>query len=258
MEILEVSDKTVDAAIAKALKQLGITREDVNIIILSEGKSGGLFGLGAEDARISVEVLTLPTTSSAVNPDVVSIAKGVLEKLLVLMEVEGIVVPGTYPDESGEPNTAPIAFNIEGEDLGILIGRRGQTLSSLQYMVRLVVGHQTNTWIPIVIDAEGYKQRRYDALKVLAQRMAEQVKTKGVPFTLEPMPAYERRIVHMALADNPAVYTESIGEGESRKVVIHPKRPSNFKGNSSGPRGDNSFRSKGGFSGTRGNSFNRQ
>jgi spoIIIJ-associated protein len=244
MEVLEVSAKTVDEAIAKALKQLSVSREEVNITVLSEGKSGGIFGLGAEDALISVEVLeaTEPSVETSAS-DILSATKEVLEKLLALMGVEGTVAPGTFPDESGEPNSAPIALNIEGEDLGILIGRRGQTLSSLQYIVRLIVGRQTNTWAPIVIDAEDYKQRRRDALKSLAQRMAEQVKTRGAPFTLEPMPAYERRIIHMTLADHPAVMTESIGEGESRKVVIRPKHPAN---------------SKGSFSNNRGTSFNRR
>jgi spoIIIJ-associated protein len=239
MEVLEVSAKTVDEAIAKALKQLGVNREDVNITIINEGKSGGIFGLGSEDALISVEVLTAKPVVETAASDVIEATKAILEKLLSLMEVEGTVVPGSFPDESGEPNSAPIALNIEGDDLGILIGRRGQTLSSLQYIVRLIVGHQTNTWVPIVIDAEDYKQRRRDALKSLAQRMAEQVKTRGAPFTLEPMPPYERRIIHMTLADHPAVTTESIGEGESRKVVIHPKRPANSKNNFSNNRGNN-------------------
>lgn len=240
MENLEVSAKTVDEAIAKALKQLAVEREDINVTILSEGKSGGLFGLGAEDARIRVEVLPsanagnvapVPTAEAIVDS-----ARETLEELLKLMDVEGTVVPGTYPDESGEPNSAPIAFNIEGDDLGILIGRRGQTLSSLQYILRLMVGHKTNTWLPIVIDAESYKQRRYEAIQQLAHRMAETVKTKGTPFTLEPMSPYERRIVHMALANHSAVFTESIGEGESRKVVIKPKKPAANRNNFSGPR----------------------
>ncbi len=260
MEILEVSGKTVDEAIAKALKQLGVEREDINITILSEGKSGGLFGLGSEDALISVEVLDSASVAETSEPNaeaVVAIARETLEQLLKLMGVEGTVVPGTYPDESGEPNSAPIAFNIEGEDLGILIGRRGQTLSSLQYILRLIVGHKTNTWIPIVIDAEAYKQRRYEAIQALAHRMAENVKTKGAPFTLEPMPAYERRIVHMALANHSAVYTESIGEGESRKVVIKPKRPSNSRNNFSGPRNGNSFHPRNNSSAKKGETFNR-
>jgi spoIIIJ-associated protein len=260
MEILEVSGKTVDEAIAKALKQLGVNREDVNINILSEGKSGGLFGLGAEDALISVEVLNSTAESKTPetgNVDIISIARSELEQLLKLMGVEGTIVPGTYPDESGEPNSAPIAFNIEGEDLGILIGRRGQTLSSLQYVLRLIVGHKTDTWIPIIIDAEGYKQRRFEALQSLAHRMAETVKTKGSPFTLEPMPPYERRIVHMALANHSAVYTESIGEGESRKVVIKPKRPSNSRSNFSGSRNGSSFQPRNNFAARKGETFNR-
>jgi spoIIIJ-associated protein len=245
MEILEVSGKTVNEAIAKALKQLGVEREDVNITILNEGKSGGLFGLGSEDALISVEILESASVGNkapeATAEAVVNTARETLEELLKLMDVTGTVVPGTYPDESGEPNSAPIAFNIEGEDLGILIGRRGQTLSSLQYLLRLIVGRKTNTWLPIVIDAESYKQRRYEALQALAHRMAENVKTKGTPFTLEPMPPYERRIVHMALANHSAVYTESIGDGESRKVVIKPKRPAAPRNNFSAPRNGNSF-----------------
>ena len=261
MEILEVSGKTVDEAIAKALKQLGVEREDVNITILHEGKSGGLFGLGSEDALISVEVLESASVGNkAPEPTaeaVVTTARETLEELLKLMGVTGTVVPGTYPDESGEPNSAPIAFNIEGDDLGILIGRRGQTLSSLQYLLRLIVGRKTNTWLPIVIDAESYKQRRYEALQALAHRMAENVKTKGTPFTLEPMPPYERRIVHMALANHSAVYTESIGEGESRKVVIKPKRPATSRNNFSAPRNGNSFHPRNNSTLKNGDSYNR-
>ena len=261
MEILEVSGKTVDEAIAKALEKLGVEREDVNITILSEGKNGGLFGLGAEDALISVEVLdsaaTGNKTSEPTAEAVITSTRETLVQLLKLMGVDGTVVPGTYPDESGKPNSAPIAFNIEGDDLGILIGRRGQTLSSLQYILRLIVGHKTNTWIPIVIDAESYKQRRYEAIQALAHRMAENVKTKGVPFTLEPMPAYERRIVHMALANHSAVYTESIGEGESRKVVIKPKRPSSSRNNFSGPKNATSFHPRNNSSAKNGDSYNR-
>ncbi len=261
MEILEVSGKTVDEAIAKALKQLGVEREDVNITILHEGKSGGLFGLGSEDALISVEVLESASVGNkAPEPTaeaVVTTARETLEELLKLMGVTGTVVPGTYPDESGEPNSAPIAFNIEGDDLGILIGRRGQTLSSLQYLLRLIVGRKTNTWLPIVIDAESYKQRRYEALQALAHRMAENVKTKGTPFTLEPMPPYERRIVHMALANHSAVYTESIGEGESRKVVIKPKRPAAPRNNFSAPRNGNSFHPRDNSTLKNGDNYNR-
>ena len=151
--------------------------------------------------------------------DIAETAKGVLEVLLTEMGVVASVVLQPKSEEEEEA-TAPITLNIKGDDLGILIGRRGQTLSCLQYIVRLIVAQQTKTWVPITIDVEGYKQRRYEALRVLALRMAEQVKLRGVPFTLEPMSAYERRIIHLTLADHPDVTTQSIGEGEARKVVI--------------------------------------
>ena len=157
--------------------------------------------------------------------DIAEATKSILETLLSLMGVSASVVPSTKLLVEGEEGTTDsVTLEIRGEDLGILIGRRGQTLSCLQYIVRLIVAHKTKAWLPIIIDVEGYKQRRYEALQALAWRMAEQVKAKGAPFTLEPMSAYERRIVHLALVDHPDVTTESIGEGEARKVVILPKK----------------------------------
>lgn len=117
----------------------------------------------------------------------------------------------------------PITFNIKGDDLGILIGRRGQTLASLQYLVRIIVSYKVGDWSPIIIDVDGYKQRRYKALQALALRMADQVKNRKIPFSMEPMPAYERRIVHLTLVGNPHVTTQSVGLGEARKVVIIPR-----------------------------------
>lgn len=156
--------------------------------------------------------------------DIAEVAKGILEELLTRLEVVASVVPQTAPPaEEGEETAPLITLDIEGDDLGILIGRRGQTLASLQYIVRLIVGHQAEDWVPIVIDVEGYKQRRYERLQALAWRLAEQVKVRREPFTLEPMLAYERRIIHLALADHPDITTESIGEGESRRVVIRLK-----------------------------------
>jgi len=158
--------------------------------------------------------------------DVTEATKGALETLLSLMGVTGTIAPQVDSSAQGEAEgTAPVSFDIRGDDLGILIGRRGTTLASLQYIVRLIVGHQTKTWVPIVIDVEGYKQRRYEALRALAHRMAEQVMARESPFALEPMPAYERRIIHITLADHPDVTTESIGEGDFRKVVILLREP---------------------------------
>lgn len=152
-------------------------------------------------------------------------AKSVLEKLLDLMELPATVALSeefTVMDEDG--NASSIGLNIEGEDLGILIGRRGQTMASLQHIVRLIVSHNMEVRLPIVLDVEGYKQRRCEGLRALAMRLADQVATREMPFAMEPMSAFERRVIHLALADHPDVVTESTGMGEARKVVITPKK----------------------------------
>lgn len=151
--------------------------------------------------------------------------KEVLEQLLSLMGLPAKVSLSdefTVTDESGE--VASVGLNIEGEDLGIIIGRRGQTMVSLQQIVRLIMAHKIQVKVPIVLDVENYKQRRCEGLRLLANRLAEQVKVKKTPFSMEPMPAFERRVIHLALADHPDVTTESTGFGESRKVVIIPKK----------------------------------
>ena len=155
--------------------------------------------------------------------NITEVARGVLEALLKKIGVAASVVAQANEVVAEGEAPAPILFDIEGDDLGILIGRRGQTLACLQFILRLIVGHQTKTWLPIVVDVEGYKQDRFEKLQALACRLAEQVNDRREPFTLEPMPAYERRVIHLALADHPDVTTESIGLGEARKVVIRPK-----------------------------------
>ncbi len=217
MKNLEMSGKTVEEAIQSALEELGVSREEVKVTVLKEGKHGVL-GLGAEEARIRVE----PLVPAPEESDIADAAKGILEALLSMMGVTASVVSPARSFVEGEA-TAPITLDVKGDDLGILIGRRGQTLSCLQYIVRLIVGHQTEAWVPIIVDVEGYKQRRYEALQALAWRIAEQVKAEQAPFRLEPMSAYERRIIHLALAEHPDVTTQSIGEGEARQVVILPK-----------------------------------
>jgi len=123
----------------------------------------------------------------------------------------------------GEEEVQPLVFNVAGDDLGILIGRRGQTIDALQYLVRLISSRQSRSKIPIIVDVENYKQHRYESLRVLALNVAAQVKARRTSFRLEPMPAFERRIIHLTLANDPDVTTESIGEGEARKVVVEPK-----------------------------------
>jgi len=218
MESLEMRGKTVEEAVQRALHQLGVSRDEVEVNVIREGKSG-ILGIGAEEAIVQVTLIPKPKGDAA------EVARGIIKHLLQLLGVTATIEAETQPIVAEEEEAAPgVALNIKGDDLGILIGRRGQTLAALQYIVRLLVGRQVKTWTPIVIDVEGYKQRRFQALESFARQMAERVKTKGAPFTLEPMPPYERRIVHLALANHPDVTTESIGQGESRKVVIRPKK----------------------------------
>jgi spoIIIJ-associated protein len=214
VESIEISAKTVDGATERALEQLGLTREQVEITVINKGRSG-IWGLGAEEARI--RVMPLVDTGG----EVASAAREVVEKLLTLIKVSAQVQP-TSPPEGVGPDV--VALNLSGPDLGVLIGRRGQTLAALQYIANLILAHRMQARQRLFLDVEGYRQRHYAALRTLALRMAEQVKTTGQSVVLEPMPANERRIVHLTLAEIPDIATQSLGEGESRKVVILPKK----------------------------------
>jgi len=209
MKEVEVTAKTVQEAIQAALEQLGVDEEQVEVTVLREGKSGVL-GLGVEEAKIKVKLLAQPQED-----DVVKVAREVSETLIESM---GLAAEVTVTQAS--EGNLPVTLDIEGDDLGILIGRRGQTLASLQYIIRLIVAEKLKMWVPISVDIAGYKKRRYESLRSLALRLAEQVKTSRRLITLEPMPADERRIIHLTLADNLDVVTESMGEGEARKVAI--------------------------------------
>jgi spoIIIJ-associated protein len=161
-----------------------------------------------------VTPVTLPEKAcpELVERDAVKGVTEILDMLLGLLGVQGKVE--VLSDE------LPLALDIKGDDLGILIGRRGQTLASLEYITKLVVVGRLKAWLPLTVDVGGYKKHRRDSLQRLALYIAEQVKSRRRPITMEPMPADERRIVHLALADDPDVTTQSIGEGENRKVVV--------------------------------------
>lgn len=150
-----------------------------------------------------------------------AVAVEVVTSLLRQMDVEAAVeVTTSEPDDlTGRRVTV---LNITGEDLGLLIGARGETLDALQHLARLMVGHRLRQRANFVIDVEGYRERREQALARLAERMGKKAVDRGRPVTLEPMPAYERRIIHMTLRENPQVRTESTGEGDRRKVRIYP------------------------------------
>jgi spoIIIJ-associated protein len=208
MEVIEITAGTVEQAIEKAEAQLGLGRDQFKVEVIREGRSG-ILGVGGREAVIRVSSTTLT------EEDVVSRVTEVLDTLLGLMGAQGKVE--VLSDE------LPLALNINGDDLGILIGRRGQTLVALEYVTKLIVVQRLKAWVPLTIDVGGYKKHRRDSLQKLALYLAEQVKSRRRAMPMEPMPADERRIIHLALADHPDVTTQSIGEGENRKVVILPR-----------------------------------
>jgi len=212
---IEISAKSEEEAVDLALAELGLSRSEVEVVVVKKGR-GGLFGLGSEEVRVRVTPLGLLSSKDV---DVGGMAKEVLGNLLSLVEISASVNLGA----KGSGDEAVISLDIEGEDLGILIGRRGETLSSLQYLVNLIVSRRLKSRVGVVVDVEGYRQRRYESLRLLARRLADQVRSTGRSLTLEPMTAGERRIIHLELRDDPYVTTQSIGEGEARKVAILSK-----------------------------------
>lgn len=213
---VEVSGKTVEEAVQKALQQLGLTEEKVEISILKKGKAG-ILGFGSDEARVLVTPKeSLPEADEKLK----EAACEVLNKILSIMGLKATAVPGeplTYL-------TASLCLDVQGEDVGILIGRRGQTLTSLQFILNLIMSHKFETQNLILVDIAGYRKRRYENLRALALQLAEQVKRTGHPVYLEPMPALERRFIHISLADDILVSTSSEGQGDSRKVVISLKK----------------------------------
>jgi len=215
MESLEKSAKTVEEAIEQALEELGASRDEVEIVVLKEARSGFL-GIGGGGATVRVSRCQKDNEGG----EAAAIAKEMLGQILSLMEIEAAV------EEKQLPPGGRASFNLEikGDDLGILIGRRGQTLSSLQYLLYLMLGHRLKEHVPLGLDVEGYLDRREESLKGLAERMAERVVTTGQIAVMEPMPPRERRIVHLVLREHKGVRTQSIGEGDYRKVTIVPSR----------------------------------
>ena len=180
--------------------------------------------------KTAVTPPSVPVTPTAVEPDgehepdaqEAAAAKEILENLLEKMHVDATVnLDFTEPDDiTGERVNI---LDVQGKDLRVLIGQHGDTLNALQYILRLMVGHHLQQRPSFVIDVEGYRQRREAALSKLAERMAQKVLSQKRPISLEPMPPYERRIIHITLREHEGVYTQSVGEGKRRKVRILPK-----------------------------------
>ncbi len=211
MTEITITAKTVDEAIELALKELDAERAKVEIDVVSRGKAG-ILGIGSELAKVRVALLDAPS-------DVVTTTTEVLDEFISLLGVD-VVTSLTQADKE---NLGGPAFDIEGDDAGLLIGRRGETLKSLQFLVKYMVSQKLGVNANLQVDVEGYQERRNEALANMARRVAQRVMDSGNPISLEPMPANERRIVHLTLADHARVTTESAGSGMSRQVVVHLK-----------------------------------
>ena len=160
--------------------------------------------------------------NEVVNEETLKIASNVVRDLLEKMRVKA-TINAKIGEAADEVDSPVIMIDILGDDLSFLIGRHSEVLHSLQYITSLIVGREVGHWVPLVIDVQGYRERRERQLRQMALRMADQVTKTGRKISLEPMTATERRIIHLALRDNPQITTESIGEEPNRKVVILPK-----------------------------------
>lgn len=254
---LEIIAPTVEEAIAQGLAQLGLTADAVSVEVLDAGNKG-LFGLGKPQVRVRLTVVppmgtVLPEpeparetkkeaqkepkrVESKPKPEPVAVketeaqpehdalldhTESVVSKILHLLKLEAQV--SAHYGAAERDGRRNIHVDIRGNDLSVLIGRRSETLSAFQYVASLIVGKQTEQFIQLIVDVEGYRDRREKQLIQMAKRMADQVTKSGRRQTLEPMPSSERRVIHIALRDHPAVKTESTGEEPYRKVVILPK-----------------------------------
>lgn len=219
-----MSARTVDEAIELGLKELDADRDEAEVEILSRGKAGFL-GIGAEVARVRVTRISagrnaagMPTTGEG-ETTAAGVATAAVGRIL---EAAGVNVTRTLRAANDPESGGPI-IDLAGEDSGLLIGRRGQTLQALQFLVNLIVRKQFEG-VRVVLDVENYRQRREFQLRDMATKVAVRVTQTNRSITLEPMPPADRRIIHTSLTDNPDVSTESTGEGEGRKVTIMPKR----------------------------------
>jgi len=212
---LEVTGPTVGEAISKGLAELGKRLEEVEIEVISEGKKGWLFFKG-EPAKVRITVKEPPSVEE--------VAKETLANLVEKMGFKAKVVSRIGYDMVGEEGEEPpLVLNLTGYGLGMLVGRKGEILSALQLLTRAIVSRKVSQNANIIVDVENYRARRWKYLSRLALRMAEKVERTHRTVVLEPMPPYERRIIHLALRNHPTVTTKSIGEGEKRRVTIFLK-----------------------------------
>ena len=207
MEYIEISAKTVSDAITEACQKLSVTSDKLEYEIIDEG-SAGFLGLGAKPAVIK----------ACVKCSVEDNAKNFLKEVFEAMDLT-VVVTVKYDEEEKSMD-----IDLSGDEMGVLIGKRGQTLDSLQYLVSLVVNKDAEDYIKVKVDTEDYRQRRKDTLENLAKNIAYKVKRTKRSVSLERMNPYERRIIHSALQNDKYVTTHSEGEEPFRRVVVTLKR----------------------------------
>ena len=208
MEYIEVSAKTVSEAITEACTKLGVTSDNLDYEVIDEG-SAGFLGLGSKPAVIKAAVKKLSLEESA---------KVFLNDVFAAMNMT-VVIDVKYDDAE-----KTMDIELSGDEMGVLIGKRGQTLDSLQYLVSLVVNKDVEDYIRVKVDTENYRQRRKETLENLAKNIAYKVKRTRRSVSLEPMNPYERRIIHSALQNDRYVTTHSEGEEPYRKVVVTLKK----------------------------------
>lgn len=237
---LEIIAPSVEEAIEQGLDQLGLPRDAVKVDVLDEGKSGFL-GVGSRQVRIRLTIGEEPgekkeqkKTDSTVAVSVEGEtfdddleeakvkSERIVQNLLTKMKVKADV-NARILDPEDENDRSMVLIEITGKDLSILIGRRAETLNALQYITSLMVNQEMGTWMPLMIDVQGYRFRRERQLRQLARRLADQVVQTGRKQVLEPMPANERRLIHLELRYHPFVTTESVGEEPHRKTTIYLK-----------------------------------
>ncbi|NPV42558.1 MAG: protein jag [Firmicutes bacterium] len=205
MKVIKKTGKTVNDAVEQALKELGVSRDEVEVEVLEDGTKG-IFGILSKNATVLVKL----------KPNPVDFAFRFISRIIAAMKINVNIDIQQEEDDL-------IHINLQGPNLGILIGKRGQTLDALQYIVGLAVNKHTDKFIRVIIDGEGYRKRREKTLVQLADRMAKKVKETGKKIIMEPMPPHERRIIHTALQRDPKIFTHSEGEEPYRRIIIDLK-----------------------------------
>lgn len=218
---IEISAYSTEEALNKAQFMLGLPPAQLRVETLTEPDTDN--DLPGQFRVVSGINANEPLSPEAFQQLATHVLDAILSRMLVNCVVQAEWQENAAPNEEDSEKMV-LVLNVLGDGLEDLPGPRGETLSALQYLVRTIVSRHTQSPANIVVDVEGYKAQRAEQLRAMAQRIAEQVITTQKPITLEPMPAYERRVIHITLRENPLVHTQSSGEGDHRKITIYPRK----------------------------------